>query len=340
MALVKLHKEDFCLHEKEVVCTKDLKVITKKYPTGVESLIVKNSRGHVEILPFMGQMIWDLVFDCKSLKLTNMFDMPRPAKTILDTYGCFAFHSGILANGCPGPEDNHPMHGEFSVAPMDEVVLDVADDVIKVISKFEYCQGFGFHYAAAPSVSLGSNDTFINIDMEVKNLTHARMPLQYMCHLNYAFIHDAVLSSNIPDNAFDLRESIPSHVHPTPEWHSFIERLKQNQLNGNYFNKLDDPKYYDPEIVFLSKKLTQYDDNAVYEMTSPNGQVYFTEFATSDFPYATRWIMYNQDLQVAAFVLPATCHPEGYAAAARNSTLIFLEHNEVRNFQVKTGLRG
>jgi len=35
------------------------------------------------------------------------------ARTIAETYGCFAFHSGLLRNGVPGPEDDHPAHGEF-----------------------------------------------------------------------------------------------------------------------------------------------------------------------------------------------------------------------------------
>jgi len=44
--------------------------------------------------------------------------MPVPARQIVETYGCFAFHSGLLAAGCPSPEDDHPLHGEFPCAPM------------------------------------------------------------------------------------------------------------------------------------------------------------------------------------------------------------------------------
>jgi hypothetical protein len=66
----------------------------------------------------MGQILWDAVFDGQSLRMDNMFDMPVSARQIVETYGCFAFHSGLLAAGCPSPEDDHPLHGEFPCAPM------------------------------------------------------------------------------------------------------------------------------------------------------------------------------------------------------------------------------
>ena len=74
-----------------------------RYETGIEAVRLKNERGYLVILPFMGQMIWDAVFDGVDLTMENMFSMPRPANVIVETYGCFAFHSGLLTNGCPGP---------------------------------------------------------------------------------------------------------------------------------------------------------------------------------------------------------------------------------------------
>ena len=54
-----------------------------------------------------------------------MFSQPRKTHNMLDTYGCFAFHSGLLASGCPSPEDTHPMHGEFCCADMDRAWLEI-----------------------------------------------------------------------------------------------------------------------------------------------------------------------------------------------------------------------
>ncbi|WP_437794438.1 hypothetical protein [Mitsuokella multacida] len=49
--------------------------------------------------------------------------------------------------------------------------------------------------------------------------------------------------------------------------------------------------------------------------------------------------MKNDDLQVAAFVLPATCRPEGFLAAKKAGTLLYLKPNEKKTFTVLTGLK-
>ena len=339
MARVNLYKSDFTDNAKVIVSHKDLEVSIKRYASGIESLTIKNAKGYVEVLPFMGQIIWDLNFNGKSLKLHNIFDMPRKAKTIIDTYGCFAFHSGLLANGCPAPDDTHQMHGEFSIADIFEAYLEVHDDSIKIVSVCDYCQGFGYHYEAKPSVTLGSNQSFIDIDLDVINKTCMQMPLQYMCHMNYAYFDNAVISSNVPEKAFKLRESIPSHVHPTKRWLDYNEKLKELQKDGKTLTVLNDKSMYDPEIVFMADNVSAYVDEAQFEMQSEDNTVFFTKYKTSDFNSATRWIMYNDDLKVAAFVLPATCRPEGHNAALKAGTVVYLEPNEHKHFNVRTGIK-
>ena len=98
----------------------DFTVTSFRYDSGVEGLKIANSRGHLIILPWMGQMIWDAQFDGHSLTMCNMFRQPKPATEVIETYGCFAFHSGLLANGCPSAEDTHLLHGEMACAAMDE----------------------------------------------------------------------------------------------------------------------------------------------------------------------------------------------------------------------------
>ncbi len=339
MIQVYLTKADFKECERTVAKTNGLHVTTSLYKTNIESLKIHNSKGYVEVLPYMGQIIWDLNFNNTCLKLHNIFDMPREANTIIDTYGCFAFHSGLLANGCPSPEDNHPMHGEFSVAKMDDVYLEITEDSIKVVSVYHYCKGFGFNYIAKPSVTLKKDETNIEIKMEVTNLTATKMPLQYMCHMNYAYFDDAIISSNISDSAFKLRTSIPSHVHPTEKWLAYNEKLKELEKEGKTLSILNNKEFYDPEIVFMADNLQDYEKHAVFEMTNKDNQTMFSEFSTLDFNSATRWIMHNADLKVAAFALPATCRPEGFKAAEKANTLIYLDTNETKVFTVKTGMR-
>lgn len=333
-----LHRSQFTDSHRVICKNKEFEVTIFRYPSGIESLTVTNSRGHVEVLPYMGQIIWDAVFDGISLKLKNIFSEPKPAKNIVDTYGCFAFHSGLLSNGCPGPDDVHPMHGEFSCAPMDEAWLQITGNTMYLYSKYEYCQGFGFHYVATPYVALSAKSACFDIGMDVVNLTCQSMPLQYMCHMNYAYVDNGHITSNIPATAFKLRESIPSHVHPTSQWLAYNEKLKDEQKAGKSLEVLDKPDMYDPEIVFMADNIDQYGDKVEFQIESPKGYAFKTVFSTKDFPSATRWIMKNNDLQVAAFVLPATCRPEGYLAAKKAGTLQFLAPNERKSFVVHTGL--
>lgn len=341
MFKVNLDRSQFSKVPAIIASNGEFKAEAFRYDSGIESVKLYNSKGYVEILPFMGQIIWDLHFAGRSLKLHNIFDMPRKAQCITDTYGCFAFHSGLLANGCPAPEDSHPMHGEFSVADINEAWLELDEQAgtIALCSRYHYCKGFEFHYDARPKVVLAAGKSRIEIVMQVQNLTACPMPLQYMCHINYAYLPNAQISSNIPNEAFKLRESIPSHVHPTEKWLAYNEKLKAEQAQGRILSKLDAPEMYDPEIVFMADNVAKYAEQAEFTLSAPDDLKIQTCYSTKDFPCATRWIMYNPDLQVAAFVLPATCRPEGFNAAKKAGTLIYLQTGESRTFRVSTGLK-
>lgn len=315
----------------------NFQVTTFKYPAGVEGLKVANSRGYLVLLPFYGLMIWDAVFDGISLKEKDGFKQPHWGDQIADTYGAFEFTSGLLANGNPGPEDHHRQHGEAATARMDHAYLIIEDDgSLTVQSDYEYIKGFGDHYLEKPSVTLHPDSGMFDIRQVVKNLSgYAPMTLQYMCHLCYAYVGDAVMSSNIPDEAFQLRTSVPDHVHPTPEWLAFTQDLQEN---GKMIDRLDDPSHYDPEIVFFSKDLRQYTDQAEFRMDLADGHTFLTTFETANLPIVTRWILFNPDQQVAAYCLPGTSTPEGQTAAKKAGTLIMLQPGEEKEFHVTTGL--
>ncbi|AWK49593.1 DUF4432 domain-containing protein [Clostridium beijerinckii] len=315
--------------------SEEFEVTLFRYSSDIEAIELKNSRGKVTILPYMGQIIWGLEFDGYDLRMKNMFKVPHDAKEIVDTYGCFAFHSGLLANGCPSPEDDHPLHGEMACSKMDKSWLEVDNDFVKIAGYTEYAKGFGNHYLAEPSVTLRKQESNIIIDMSVTNLSECEnMPLQYMCHMNYAYAENAKLTQSLPNEAFMIRESIPAHVHPTEQWLAYNKELQQHPGSLNVLNQSG---MYDPEIVFFADNLQQYGDDLTFEMASPEGFTFFTEFSSKDFNFATRWLLYNEDQQVAAFVLPGTCRPEGFNAAKENGSLIYLKPQQQKTFKVITG---
>lgn len=324
-------KADFTLYQDE-----KFKVTTFVYPSGVEGLKLANEKGYLVVLPFMGLIIWDAVFAGISLKMKDMFSQPLPGEGIADTYGCFQFTSGLLGNGTPAPEDDYQLHGEAPTSKMDHSYLEIGEDYVEIHSDFEYVKGFGDHYLSEPSVRLHENSGLFDIKLNVTNLSkYQPMPLQYMCHMNYAYVENGEITQNFPDEAMKLRQTIPSHVHPTPEWLAYNEELKKS---GKLINKLDDSSHYDPEIVFFSEDLRKHTDQAEFRMSAPENHNFLTKFKTAEFPIVTRWLLFNADQQVAAFALPGTSTPEGRAAAEKAGTLIQLKPGEKRSFTVTTGL--
>lgn len=332
---IPLHREIFTTTPTIVCSTSEWRVLARRYTNGIASLTLENSRGYIELLPFMGQMIWDVEFDGVSLRMKNMFKEPKQAHEISDTYGCFAFHSGLLTNGCPGPNDTHPLHGEFPCMELDHSEVLIDSDTLTVTSTGEYIKGFGSHYEARPSLTMYAGRGTFDINLSVTNLsTYAPMPLQYMCHMNYAFIPGGVMSQSIPKGAFCLRETVPEHVHPTPEWEDLNRKIRSGEYDQD---SLEGAEAFDPEIVYFADNLDAHGDYAEFMLSAPAGYRFITRFSPQQFPVATRWILHNPDQSVAAFVLPGTSRPEGAYAARKSGTLIELQAGETRSFHVQTG---
>jgi len=223
----------------------------------------------------------------------------------------------------------------MACARMDSAWIVLEDDRLSLEGETEYVKGFGHHYLAAPAVRLEANAARLHIEMNVTNLAGAPMPLQYMCHLNSAWLDQGRFQQSIPTDAFQLRSSIPAHVKPTPQWRAYTDQLARDP---QAFQQLDQPQMCDPEIVFFADDLQQYGDEMQFELHSPQGFALMTRFSSQQFPHATRWMLHNRDQQVAAYVLPSSCRPEGFKAAQRAGTLIELAPGEQRHFSVETGI--
>ena len=249
---IELRRDDFRDTPRMLYRTDGLTVTAFAYPSGVEALKLENRRGHLVVLPYLGQMIWAAAFDGRDLTMKHMFRQPKRAASIIDTYGCFMFHSGLLRNGCPGPDDTHALHGEMPCAPMDRASVVVGADArgafVEVTGEYEYVQGFGSHYMARPSVRLAEHDAQMTIAMDVTNLGGTPMDLMYMAHLNYAYVPGGRFVQALPRGGLRLRDSVPAHVRPTAPWRDYTATLAHEPER---LHTLDAPALYDPEIVFF-----------------------------------------------------------------------------------------
>ncbi|WP_263264781.1 aldose 1-epimerase family protein [Pseudomonas sp. RIT-PI-S] len=336
---IALFPELFAGAEKTLVESADFRVRAWTYPSGVKALALENARGRVIALPYQGQMIWAAEFDGCDLTMRSLFDQPRPTPTILGTYGCFMFHAGLLRNGCPAPDDDHPLHGEMPCAPMDSAWLDVGEDetgaYVRLGGLYEYVQGFGDHYHARPSVTLHAGSGLFDIGMQVTNLAGKPMDLMYMAHMNHAYVPGGRFVEPLGIAGMRVRQSVPAHVKPTPEWATYIAELSKDPSR---LQALDTPELYDPEIVCFPQGV-QADarGNAHFLLEHPTGAAFYTRYRPDQFSHATRWVLNNADHAVAAFVLPATCEPEGYLAEKAKGTVRSLASGETTSFSLTTG---
>lgn len=152
------------------------------FPGEVAALVLQNQRGTLTLLPYQDLMVWDAVFDGKSLKSNVGHAQPRRN----DARGCFASHQGLPAN-----------HG-----PVVDVWLEVEEDAITVRASTAESQ-----CRTQPAVQLAANSTQFSIEMVINNLAEQAQPLSYMCHMNYACEEGAVFRQNLPGCALNIRDN-------------------------------------------------------------------------------------------------------------------------------------
>ncbi|QKV17918.1 aldose 1-epimerase family protein [Oricola thermophila] len=327
--------------ERTLVENHAFRITTFRYPSSVEGLRIENARGRVTILPWLGQMIWEAVFDGRNLGMGNEFPYPRHGDSILSTYGAFAYHAGVLRNGTPGPEDTHPLHGEMPVQRMDSAHLVFGgsgdDAYVTVGGHVEYVMGFGPHYVARPTVRLAANSGLLDVAMEVENLSAHPMELMYMLHANFDFVAGATIHqpAGYTPEATVVRQAIPGHVTPSQEFLALLEDLKTNPAR---MQTLDEPELYSPEQVFYIRGLKRDDTGRTrLAMELPDGDAFSVAYNPDDFPHCVRWILNDGDAQVAAFALPSTCEPEGYTAEKAKGHVRMLASGETVRFPVHLG---
>jgi len=338
---VSLTRSSFGEKEREAVTAGGLKASLFKYDTGVEAIRLANSRGDVVVLPYMGQMVWSAMFDGVDLAMKSMFSAPRPAKTIVETYGCLAYHCGLLRSGVPGPGDNHALHGEAPCAEMDAAGIEVGEDErgpwMAATGVREYAMGFGAHYVATPRVVLRADDPTLDVVMNVENVGADPMDLMYMCHANFAFPEGARIVQPVPftPELVVARTAIPGHIAATPEYEA---RIKEFAAHPERIEVLKEPDRYDPEQVFYIKGLRRGGDGLVHFMAlRREGDAFTVAYDPESMRHTIRWILVNGDQKVAAFAMPATCEPEGYTAEKRKGNVRSLASRAKARFVTRLG---
>lgn len=287
-----------------------------KWPSGVCGVRLSNGKGNLVMLPFQGQQIWSAEFGGRNITMKSMFDMPRPTQNYLQNYGGFLLHCGFMAMGVPMPEDDHPVHGELPNAPYCgahvEIGSDEHGDYIGLGGQYNHTVAFSTNYMAEPMVKLYASSSRFRIVFKATNLKQTPMDYMYMAHINWRPVDNGRLfySANSSKESVRLRESIPSHVKPTPEYLAFMESLKNDPAQHEV---LSPTLSFDPEIVFNIDYKSDLEGWAHTMQVHPDGSADYIAHQPEQLNVGVRWICRTPDQDALGMVLPATAGPEGYS---------------------------
>lgn len=305
----------------------DLSAYAFIFSTGVQAVRLENPLGEVTILPYQGQQIWDAQFNQRTLTMKSMFKEPRLTTEYLNTYGAFLIHCGATTMGVPTREDTHPLHGELPNASYQSAQLVIGEDdqgyYMAVTGSYQHTVAFNHNYAAHPIVKLYGNSSRFWVSMTIQNLKHSEMELMYLTHVNFRPVDDGrlVYSAHSTPEHVRVRSSIPSHIHPAPEYRDFLNELQEHP---DRHNLLQPGLKFDPEVVFYIDYLVDEEGWAHSMQIHPDGSADYIRHHPAQLRKGVRWISRTADQDALGLVLPATAESEGYLAEKAKGNLLIL----------------
>jgi hypothetical protein len=340
--LINLEKSFFAEKEKTLLQFHTLRASLFRYRSGIHAVRIQNPDGFIIVLPFKGQQIWDAVFNNRNMKMKTILNEPIETDFFLDSYGCLMMHCGALRMGCPGPEDDHPLHGELPYADYTSAQLVLGEDgkgkYLGVSGTYEHVPTFAPNYYARPLVKLYENSDVLDISIEIRNLLHQPMELMYMCHINFRAEANCSIVQSLDWSENDMVLSI-AHLHEQEKLSKqkieLLDNLKRNPSLTQTFKKDDT---YDPEInYFIRKPKVDKDGWAHFLQILDDGSGNYVSYKPDLLDHAVRWIWKNEDYEVLGLVLPSTCDPAGYTREKEKGNIKKIPGGTSVAFSIKSG---
>ncbi len=306
----------FLQHEIEFLSASNMKALVFRYPSGVCAVRIINKRGEIVVLPFHGQQVWDAQFDGRRIKMETAVKEPKDTQDFLSNMGGFLFHCGMGAMGSPGPDDDHPIHGELVNAKYQHAYLEAGSDengsFIGLGGVYEHSAAFGNHYTANPTLRLYENESLINFTLRVKNLNRTPMEYMYLAHINFHPVDmgELVYSARYDADHVRIRANFPSHMQPKEDLLNFVNILVKNPT----VHHITHPDHiYDPEIVFMIDYEADDEGWAHALHIHPDGSADYVRHRPAQLDHGIRWICRTPNQQALGMEV-GTAGVEGYSA--------------------------
>lgn len=341
---MKIYLQPEFFTNKETILAKhgDLSCSLFTYNSGVKAARLSNRYGYIIILPYMGQMIWDVCFNERSIKMKSFIEEPVETDDFLETYGCFLMHCGALRMGCPGPLDTHRLHGELPVAKYNNVhiILGTESDEkwLEITGEYVYKRAFGDYYNVRPALKLYENRTIADLAVEIKNCAKKDMELMYMAHINYLPEDGAKIYQPAcwTDKNMRLRKNEAAHLKTDSNLSAFFDRIAKDPEYTQFIREDD---AYDPEAIFYIYDVSANNDGyAEFIQEHTDGSSDYLSYNIDGLGHCVRQLIITPDQQSLGLALPATCEPEGYLKEREKGNVKILKPDEKFTAKMKFGV--
>jgi hypothetical protein len=297
----------------------ELRASLFRYASGVCAVRLENALGHLVLLPYQGQQIWDAHLCGRRLTMKSMFDAPAPTRDFLGSYGAFLLHCGATAMGVPGAGDSHPLHGELHSAPYQSAALVVGTDArgeyIGLTGNYRHTQAFSLNYVATPLVKLYAAASVFTVSMSIHNLKASPMPLMLLEHVNFIPVDGGRLmqTAHCDARSMRVRDAVPA-LADVPVGYRALVQLLREQPEAHLV--LRPGQAYDPEIVLYLDYLSDANGWARTLQVHPDGSADLLRHRPGQLNHGVRWICRTAD-QDALGVEPCTAEVDGFSAETR-----------------------
>ena len=340
-AKINLFPEQFTELEKTVIESGELNCSTFVYSTGVKAVRIKNSKGNLVVLPFMGQMIWHMEFEGRNLTMKSIYDEPEICyDTYGESYGCFLMHCGLTAMGNPTEADTHKPHGELPIAKYKEAYLLLGEDemgsYVSLGGVYSHKRAYDKNYEFSPEVRLYEGASEIEVTAKIENEKDLPLEYFYLCHINYLPVESSHLYYSAKHENITAHSEVPEGYPKEKETKDYIQRLNENMSLMDTLDKKS--QSYAPEIVFTCIYDADECGNAYTMQQFPDGYSCYVCHRPEELPFGIRWIARTEDEDALGMVLPATAEHKGYLYCKEHGQEKYLASGESLTIHLKTGL--
>lgn len=312
-----LIREDFTPTKARILAAGSFVVDAWRNHNGIEMISISNSVGHILVLPFTGQQVWDATFYGRRLTMLSQVEQPIRTTDYLANNGAYLVHCGGSAMGNPSAADTHPLHGELPNLDLDSARIEWqpatndSADLLTVHGERHYVNGSKF--SVSLQLRLDGDSGVMHSGVQLIQRGAGANPLMYLAHVNFRpAIGGGYLEERLcPEAKVVTRGSRAAKVLPVGEL------LAPGQV-------------VDPELVQLLPLLA--DPDTGWKRVIQHHADGSRDIVEHRDPLTTtvRWLHRTSVVEAFAFAIPATAGSDGFVTEQRRGN--------VTNFPAGSGI--